>query len=133
MPFFRRDRMEAASACVDKDRLTVAKFAISGKKNKIEVLPCATSLPSEFSGTFCIWEEDHTLGNVLRHYIMKKYRRTLYVLYKNPFLIFVSENVEFCGYTIPHPSEFKIHLRIQTNRMSIVLFRLLPFFSYCPL
>lgn len=47
--------------------------------------------------TFCIHGEDHTLGNALRYIIMK-----------NP-------DVEFCGYTIPHPSEFKLHLRIQTN------------------
>ena len=25
-----------------------------------------------------------------------------------------SPNVEFCGYTIPHPSEAVMHLRIQT-------------------
>jgi len=40
--------------------------------------------------------EDHTLGNALRHLISK-----------NP-------DVEFCGYTIPHPAEPKMHLRIQT-------------------
>ncbi|KAJ3327214.1 RNA polymerase subunit AC19, partial [Blyttiomyces sp. JEL0837] len=48
--------------------------------------------------TFVIKDEDHTLGNALR-----------YMLMKNP-------DVEFCGYTIPHPSEFKIHLRIQTKK-----------------
>lgn len=47
--------------------------------------------------TFCIHGEDHTIGNSLRYIIMK-----------NP-------SVEFCGYTIPHPSEFKLHLRIQTD------------------
>ncbi|RKO83753.1 putative RNA polymerase I 16 kDa polypeptide, partial [Blyttiomyces helicus] len=26
-----------------------------------------------------------------------------------------SPAVDFCGYSIPHPSEFKIHLRIQTD------------------
>jgi DNA-directed RNA polymerases I and III subunit RPAC2 len=46
---------------------------------------------------FAIHKEDHTLGNALRHMIMK-----------NP-------HVEFCGYTAPHPSEQKIHLRIQTD------------------
>ncbi|CAD0042562.1 unnamed protein product [Aureobasidium pullulans] len=40
--------------------------------------------------------EDHTLGNALRYIIMK-----------NP-------DVEFCGYSIPHPSEAKMNLRIQT-------------------
>ncbi len=52
----------------------------------------------EFSRTFTINAEDHTLANSLR-----------YLLMKNP-------NVVFCGYTIPHPSEFKVNLRIQTNR-----------------
>lgn len=28
-----------------------------------------------------------------------------------------SPNVEFCGYTIPHPSEQKMNLRIQTYGM----------------
>lgn len=28
---------------------------------------------------------------------------------------FLSPAVEFCGYTIPHPSDAKMHLRIQTT------------------
>ncbi|KAF5093073.1 hypothetical protein D0Z00_004257 [Geotrichum galactomycetum] len=43
-----------------------------------------------------IKNEDHTLGNPLRYIIMK-----------NP-------DVEFCGYSIPHPSEAKMNVRIQT-------------------
>ncbi|KAF2434923.1 DNA-directed RNA polymerase I and III polypeptide [Tothia fuscella] len=58
----------------------------------IRVLPGAT----ETAASFEFKEEDHTLGNALRHIIMK-----------NP-------DVEFCGYSIPHPSEAKMHLRIQT-------------------
>ncbi|KAA1071979.1 RNA polymerase subunit AC19 [Puccinia graminis f. sp. tritici] len=45
--------------------------------------------------TFSLKDEDHTLGNSLRYIIMK-----------NP-------EVEFCGYSLPHPSEPKLHLRIQ--------------------
>ncbi|KAI9357023.1 DNA-directed RNA polymerase I and III 16 kDa polypeptide [Zopfochytrium polystomum] len=62
---------------------------------KIEILkgevedPCAV--------TYILNDEDHTLGNSLR-----------YMLMKNP-------DVSFCGYSVPHPSEYKIHLRIQTN------------------
>eukprot|EP01103_Thecamoeba_quadrilineata_P008595 TRINITY_DN1832_c0_g1_i2.p1 TRINITY_DN1832_c0_g1~~TRINITY_DN1832_c0_g1_i2.p1 ORF type:complete len:107 (+),score=17.78 TRINITY_DN1832_c0_g1_i2:90-410(+) len=48
------------------------------------------------SGTFTFKGEDHTLGNSLR-----------YVLTKNP-------DVDFAGYSIPHPSENKFNLRIQT-------------------
>jgi len=50
----------------------------------------ATAASYEFTN------EDHTLGNALRNMIMK-----------NP-------DVEFCGYSIPHPAEPKMHLRIQT-------------------
>ncbi|KAI9314587.1 DNA-directed RNA polymerase [Dichotomocladium elegans] len=48
--------------------------------------------------TFCFKLEDHTLGNSLRHMINK-----------NP-------EVDFCGYSIPHPSEAKMHMRIQTTK-----------------
>ena len=47
--------------------------------------------------SFIIRDEDHTLGNALR-----------YVIMKNP-------DVEFCGYTIPHPSESLINFRIQSK------------------
>ncbi|PIO39607.1 hypothetical protein AB205_0083070 [Aquarana catesbeiana] len=47
--------------------------------------------------TFVLHEEDHTLGNGLRYMVMK-----------NP-------EVEFCGYSITHPSESKINFRIQTR------------------
>uniref|UniRef100_A0A3B4AGP3 DNA-directed RNA polymerases I and III subunit RPAC2 n=1 Tax=Periophthalmus magnuspinnatus TaxID=409849 RepID=A0A3B4AGP3_9GOBI len=43
--------------------------------------------------TFVMHEEDHTLGNSLRYMIMK-----------NP-------EVDFCGYTITHPSETKINFQ----------------------
>lgn len=47
--------------------------------------------------TFVIRNEDHTLGNALR-----------YVLMKNP-------DVKFCGYSIPHPSENIMNVRVETN------------------
>ena len=52
---------------------------------------------SEHSKTFVFHGEDHTLGNALR-----------YVLMRNP-------DTEFCGYTVPHPSEEYMHLRLQTR------------------
>ena len=52
---------------------------------------------SDASKTFCIGNEDHTLGNSLRHVLMQ------------------DEHVTFCGYSMPHPSEPKLHLRVQTN------------------
>ncbi len=38
----------------------------------------------------------------------------------NFFLRQHSPDVAFCGYTIPHPSENKLHLRIETREMSAV-------------
>lgn len=62
--------------------------------NKIVLLPGATS--DGFAASFQIIDEDHTLGNALRYMIMK------------------NADVEFCGYSIPHPSENKLNIRIQT-------------------
>lgn len=45
--------------------------------------------------TFELLDEDHTLGNALRHMILK-----------NP-------DVKFCGYALPHPNERKINFQIQ--------------------
>uniref|UniRef100_A0A3P8XH32 DNA-directed RNA polymerases I and III subunit RPAC2 n=3 Tax=Esox lucius TaxID=8010 RepID=A0A3P8XH32_ESOLU len=47
--------------------------------------------------TFVLHEEDHTLGNSLRYMVMKNL------------------DVDFCGYSITHPSESKINFRIQTR------------------
>lgn len=47
--------------------------------------------------TFILHNEDHTLGNSLRYIIMN------------------DPDVDFCGYSVPHPSENKINLRIQTR------------------
>lgn len=62
---------------------------------KIKLLSEATSEDGTCA-SFKIADEDHTLGNALRYMIMK-----------NP-------EVEFCGYSIPHPSENFLHIRIQT-------------------
>ncbi|KAL2898820.1 DNA-directed RNA polymerases I and III subunit RPAC2 [Bienertia sinuspersici] len=49
------------------------------------------------ASTFSITEEDHTLANSLR-----------LVLNKDP-------RVSFCGYSIPHPSEPLVNIRVQTT------------------
>lgn len=51
---------------------------------------------SQSARTFVIENEGNTLGNVLKN-IIANY-----------------PEVEFCGYTVPHPTEDKIHFRIQT-------------------
>lgn len=48
--------------------------------------------------TFELLDEDHTLGNALRHMILK-----------NP-------EVKFCGYALPHPNERKINIQIQVYK-----------------
>ncbi|EYE90545.1 DNA-directed RNA polymerase core subunit RPC19 [Aspergillus ruber CBS 135680] len=63
------------------------------EEKRIVVLPGAT----ETAASFQFEGEGHTLGNALRFSIMK------------------NSQVEFCGYTIPHPSEQKMNLRIQTT------------------
>ena len=47
--------------------------------------------------TYTFDGEDHTLGNLLR-----------FALIKNP-------DIEFCGYSITHPSEHTVNMRIQTT------------------
>ncbi|SMQ53531.1 unnamed protein product [Zymoseptoria tritici ST99CH_1A5] len=62
------------------------------EKQRLRMLPGGT----DTAASFAFEKEDHTLGNALRYMIMK-----------NP-------DVEFCGYSIPHPSEAVMNLRIQT-------------------
>jgi len=42
-------------------------------------------------------DEDHTLGNSLRHVLMGR------------------KETRFCGYSVPHPSEPKMNIRLQTS------------------
>lgn len=57
----------------------------------------STSTSSK-SNTFVFKDEGHTLGNALRC-IVASY-----------------PDVEFCGYTVPHPAESKMHFRIQMHK-----------------
>ena len=50
------------------------------------------------SRTFAIGNEDHTIGNTLRHVLMQ------------------NAKVEFAGYSVPHPSEPVVHIRVQTAK-----------------
>ena len=52
----------------------------------------------EFSSTFIFGNEDHTFGNPLRYILMQK------------------AETEFCGYSVPHPYEPKLNLRLQTRQ-----------------
>ncbi|KAF4124133.1 hypothetical protein GMORB2_5849 [Geosmithia morbida] len=59
---------------------------------RVKILPGSTDTAASFE----FIDEGHTIGNALRYIIMK-----------NP-------DVEFCAYSIPHPSEPKMNIRIQT-------------------
>lgn len=52
--------------------------------------------PSNQSCTFIFGNEDHTLGNALRHILMQR------------------TETDFCGYSVPHPYEPKMNIRLQT-------------------
>mmetsp|Transcript_13048 Transcript_13048/g.21016 ORF Transcript_13048/g.21016 Transcript_13048/m.21016 type:complete len:142 (-) Transcript_13048:54-479(-) len=49
------------------------------------------------SRTFAIGNEDHTIGNSLRHILLQ------------------NSKVEFAGYSVPHPAEPVVHVRVQTH------------------
>ncbi|CAM9115123.1 unnamed protein product, partial [Heterosigma akashiwo] len=49
------------------------------------------------SATFVFGNEDHTLGNALRHVLMQR------------------KETDFCGYSVPHPTEPKMNVRLQTH------------------
>lgn len=51
---------------------------------------------SDRSATFIFGNEDHTLGNSLRHILIQR------------------PETEFCGYSVPHPYEPKMNIRLQT-------------------
>lgn len=47
--------------------------------------------------TYVMEDEDHTLGNALRYTLMR------------------SKDTAFCGYSVPHPTESRINIRLQTT------------------
>ena len=79
---------------------------------------------SDTAASFEFLDEDHTMGNALRYMIMKKY--VSHLLSITPLdscscsrwltysPLYNSPEVEFCGYSIPHPAEAKMNIRIQT-------------------
>ena len=58
-----------------------------------------------FSGNdlHCLFQEDHTVGNMIRHQLLK------------------DPNVLFAGYKNPHPLEHRIILRIQVWLLAYVI------------
>merc|ERR1711900_93885 len=83
------DAPAAAEEGAAQEDDTVSVF---DEEQRIRILPGS----SDTAASFEFKKEDHTLGNALRYIIMK-----------NP-------DVEFCGYSIPHPSEALMNIRIRT-------------------
>ncbi|KAG4438539.1 hypothetical protein IFR05_005963 [Cadophora sp. M221] len=78
--------------------------SVFDEEQRIRILPGS----SDTAASFEFMKEDHTLGNSLRYIIMKKMNRWLI------HVAVFSPDVEFCGYSIPHPSEALMNIRIQT-------------------
>ncbi|XP_057767563.1 uncharacterized protein LOC131003318 isoform X2 [Salvia miltiorrhiza] len=55
------------------------------------------SIQDQSQATFSLTDEDHTLANSVR-----------YILNQDP-------RVTFCGYSIPHPSDARVNIRVQTT------------------
>ena len=64
-------------------------------EDKLKIIPDKEE--GDYNCTYTFQNEDHTLGNILR-----------YTLMKDP-------NTLFCGYSIPHPSEDLMNVRLQTK------------------
>lgn len=86
----------SAAAAIDPDRLVIRSFEVPANSPSTPIT-VVTSDPHGHSVTFCLHQHDHTIGNALRWQIMQ----------------YSEEEVAFCGYTVPHPSEAKVHLRVQ--------------------
>lgn len=71
--------------------------------NEVKIRRASTAFELRGTGpptsrTFVLGDEDHTLGNALRHVLINDAR------------------VDFAGYCVPHPSEPVVHLRVQSAK-----------------
>lgn len=69
--------------------------------NEVKLKQAVTAFAVKGTGpvtarTFCIGNEDHTMGNAVRHVLMQ------------------NRDVQFAGYSVPHPSEPVVQIRVQT-------------------
>ncbi|XP_010909977.1 uncharacterized protein [Elaeis guineensis] len=83
-----------AVPCGWEQRRLLSGFLLFGKR---EFAMEHGSLTDLTSSTFSLMDEDHTLANSVR-----------FTLNQDP-------RVAFCGYSIPHPSDNKVNIRIQTT------------------
>ncbi|GMR42351.1 hypothetical protein PMAYCL1PPCAC_12546, partial [Pristionchus mayeri] len=72
--------------------------SMTNEMTKIEILDREGLKADPSLLTVVLHEEDHTIGNSLKHILCKM------------------DDVEFAGYNVPHPLEDKILLRLQTKQ-----------------
>ncbi|KAL1073739.1 hypothetical protein V6Z11_D11G244200 [Gossypium hirsutum] len=60
------------------------------------------SFTDNSAATFSLTDEDHTIANAVR-----------FTLNQDP-------RVTFCGYSIPHPSEARVNIRVQTTAREVL-------------
>ena len=72
-------------------------MATSGSAPQEAALRIVGAADDEAARTYVFRGEEHTLGNSLRHVLMRH------------------KDAEFCGYSVPHPSEPFVHVRLQTT------------------
>ncbi|CAM6084184.1 unnamed protein product [Calypogeia fissa] len=65
------------------------------------------------SSTFSLTEEDHTLANSLR-FVLNKERSSADRFFTDGAQHYLPR-VSFCGYSVPHPSENRVNIRVQTT------------------
>ena len=76
-------------------------MAVNDYRNQVTTELFETKEGSDASSaTFIFGNEDHTLGNSLRHVLMNRKETT------------------FCGYSVPHPYEPKMNIRLQVENGS---------------
>eukprot|EP00049_Salpingoeca_infusionum_P025364 m.18848 g.18848 ORF g.18848 m.18848 type:complete len:155 (+) comp7953_c1_seq2:252-716(+) len=78
------------------DRYKVGEETIDERMKALHIAVDPADV-TQSCATFVIGNESHTLGNALK-----------WMLNKDP-------RVVFCGYSVPHPSDRKINVRVQTD------------------
>ncbi|GMT19484.1 hypothetical protein PFISCL1PPCAC_10781, partial [Pristionchus fissidentatus] len=72
--------------------------SMTTEKPRVEILDPEGLKTDPSLLTVVLHEEDHTIGNSLKH------------------ILCMMDDVEFAGYNVPHPLEDKILLRLQTKQ-----------------
>ncbi|KAF4657803.1 DNA-directed RNA polymerases I and III subunit RPAC2 [Perkinsus chesapeaki] len=69
-------------------------------------------LGEELCGTYQLKNEDHTLGNSVRYILAKKAR--IMGASQVKLGVSLSPKIDFAGYSVPHPNEPFVNIRVQT-------------------